>query len=146
MSPDSELSDPDSTRGRRWLVDGMNVIGSRPDRWWNDPDRAMQRMAEKLDAFAASTGDEVTVVFDKPPSRVPETPDLKVVVARWKGRNAADNEIHEMVARHPDPGSLRVVTSDKRLVEKVEWLGARVVPAGRFRSRLERVPDRPGTA
>jgi len=30
--------------GVRWFVDGMNVIGSRPDAWWRDRDRAMLRL------------------------------------------------------------------------------------------------------
>src|SRR5438132_8702510 len=79
----------------RWLVDGMNVIGSRPDRWWNDPDRAMHRMVDSLAAFAARTGDEVTVVFDrKPPDLEPGPHDgIEVVFARRRGRNAADHEI-----------------------------------------------------
>ena len=55
-------------RTRRWLIDGMNVIGSRPDRWWNDPDRAVRRMIDQLSGYAEATGDDVTVVFDRRPS------------------------------------------------------------------------------
>lgn len=40
----------------RWLVDGMNVIGSRPDRWWNDPDKAVRRLIDELDRYAKETG------------------------------------------------------------------------------------------
>ncbi len=43
--------------GRRWLVDGMNVIGSRPNRWWNDPDRAMRAFATVVDGYAAESDD-----------------------------------------------------------------------------------------
>jgi predicted RNA-binding protein with PIN domain len=48
----------------RWLVDGNNVMGSRPDGWWRDREGAMQRLVGELDAFAERTGDEVAVVFD----------------------------------------------------------------------------------
>jgi hypothetical protein len=41
---------------RRALVDGMNLIGSRPDRWWNDRDGAVHRLVGELDRFAAATG------------------------------------------------------------------------------------------
>ena len=38
----------------RWIVDAMNVIGSRPDKWWNDPEKAMRRMAVTLNDYATS--------------------------------------------------------------------------------------------
>jgi predicted RNA-binding protein with PIN domain len=123
--------------GRQWLIDAMNVIGSRPDGWWNDPERAMRRFARSVDEYAERTGDEVTVVYDKDPGGLPELQHAAVVIASWKGRNAADHEIEEIVRQDEDPGSLRVVTSDKRLREKVRELGARVVPSGAFRDRLE---------
>ena len=121
----------------RWLVDGMNVIGSRPDRWWNDPDRAMRDMAQMLDAYAVETGEEVTVVFDKNPGALPRLDQLNVVIARRKGRNAADYEIEQIVAGDGEPRSINVVTSDRRLVDKVRSEGAKVVGAGTFRKRLE---------
>jgi predicted RNA-binding protein with PIN domain len=131
----------DTGGGRsRWLVDGMNLIGSRPDRWWNDPDRAVRRLIGELDRFAAATGDEVTVVFDRRP------PDVEpgrhgavgVAFASRRGRDAADDEIVSMVAGDPDPGAGRVVTSDRRLAERVRDLGAAVEPSSRFRRRIDR--------
>ena len=128
------------TDGRqRLLIDAMNVIGSRPDRWWNDPDRAMREFARTIDRYAALTEDDITVVFDKDPGDLPDAPQIEVVIASWKGRNAADHEIVRIVSEVDDPSELRVVTSDKRLREKVSRLGARVLPAGAFRSRMEGV-------
>jgi predicted RNA-binding protein with PIN domain len=123
----------------RWLVDGMNLIGSRPDRWWNDPDRAVRRLIDELDRFAAATGDDVTVVFDRRP------PDVEpgrhgavgVAFASRRGRNAADHEIVELVAADPEPGRLLVVTSDRQLAERVRDLGAGVEPSSRFRRRVD---------
>lgn len=120
----------------RWVVDAMNVIGSRPDRWWNDPKKAMRAMARLLDGFAARTGDELTVVFDTDPGPLQDTDHIEVVIAGRKGRNAADYEIEQIVAADEDPSQLRVVTSDKRLVEKVAELGAKVTGSGRFRNQL----------
>ena len=124
----------------RWLVDGMNLIGSRPDRWWNDPDGAVRRLIGELDRFAATTREEVTVVFDRRP------PDLQpgrhgtvgVAFASRRGRNAADHEIVDMVAGDADPAGAMVVTSDRRLAERVRDLGAGVEPSGRFRRRVDR--------
>ena len=124
---------------RRWLVDAMNVIGSRPDGWWNDPDRAMRSLAETLDDYARITGDEVTVVFDRTPKPPPSATTASLVYAGRAGRNAADHEIVETVGRDGDPGSLRVVTSDKALRERVTALGAGLVSAGSFRKRVDRV-------
>jgi predicted RNA-binding protein with PIN domain len=126
-------------RSHRWLVDGMNVIGSKPDRWWNDIDRAVHRMVDSLRGFAEGTGDDVTVVFDRKPRDLEpgRHGDLVVAFAKRKGRNAADHDIVEMVAADDDPAGITVVTSDDRLAERVRELGAQVTPAGRFRRRLD---------
>ena len=128
------------TGGRpRWLVDGMNLIGSRPDRWWNDRDGAVRRLIGELDRYAAGTGDDVTAVFDRrPPDLAPGRHGaVAVAFASWRGRDAADHEIEVMVAGDPDPGGVTVVTSDRRLAARVRDLGARVEPSSRFRRRLD---------
>jgi predicted RNA-binding protein with PIN domain len=127
--------------GPRWLIDGMNVIGSRPDRWWNDPNRAVRQFIEDLERYAAATGEDVRVVFDRQPPDVAPGAHGGVVVAfaSRRGRDAADHDIVQMVAADPDPGDLRVVTSDRRLVEQVRQLGAQVTSSTSFRRRLDQV-------
>jgi predicted RNA-binding protein with PIN domain len=126
---------------RRWLIDGMNLIGSRPDGWWNDPDRAVRNLIDELSRFRAGVDEDVTVVFDRRPRELVSGlhGQVNVVFASRRGRNAADHDIVEMVAADEDPGSLAVVTSDARLRERVRELGAVVVTAGTFRGRLERI-------
>jgi predicted RNA-binding protein with PIN domain len=121
------------------VVDGMNLIGSRPDRWWTDPDRAVRRLIEELDRYASSTGEDVTVVFDRQPPDVASGAHGAVLVAfaTRRGRDAADDEIVRMVAEDRAPGSLMVVTSDRRLVERVRQLGATVTSSGSFRRQLD---------
>jgi predicted RNA-binding protein with PIN domain len=123
----------------RWIVDGMNVIGSRPNRWWNDPDRAMRRLIEDLDQYGSRTGEEITVVFDRRPVDVPAGRRGSVTVAfpSRRGRNAADHEIVRMVAQDPAPASLTVVTSDAALADQVRALEARVRSSGSFRRRID---------
>jgi predicted RNA-binding protein with PIN domain len=125
-----------SARPVRWLVDGMNVIGSRPDGWWRDRTGAMRRLTRELDALAAATGDPITVVFD---GRAREVPAGRVDVrfARRRGPDAADDDIAEIAAGDDDPGALRVVTSDARLAGRVRAAGAEVVGAGELRRRLD---------
>jgi predicted RNA-binding protein with PIN domain len=121
---------------KKWIVDGMNVVGSNPDGWWRDRRAAMRRLAEHLDAFASESGEPMTVVFDGGPFELPSK-GIDVVFAPRRGRNAADDEIARMVAGDPDPGSITVVTSDRDLAERVRASGAEVTPSRAFRARLE---------
>ena len=125
----------------RWLVDGMNLIGSRPDRWWNDPDRAVRRLIGELDRYAAATGEDLTVVFDRqPPDVAPGAHGtVQVAFASRRGRNAADHEIVRMVAGDDAADAVRVVTSDRRLGERVRELGAGVTSVSSFRRRIDQV-------
>jgi predicted RNA-binding protein with PIN domain len=128
-----------SEQPRRLLVDGMNVIGSRPDRWWNDPDRAVRRLIDQLDRYARESGDHVTVVFDRRPRDVAPGRHGAVTVAfaSRHGRNAADHEIVEMVSDDDEPSTLTVVTSDRELADRVRQLGARVEGSGSFRTGVD---------
>jgi predicted RNA-binding protein with PIN domain len=120
----------------RWLVDGMNVIGARPDGWWRDRRAAMRRLTAGLDALAEQTGEPVTVVFDGAPHDIPaERVDVRF--ASRRGPNAADDDIAALAAGDDDPRSLRVVTSDGALADQVSTAGAEVVGAGAFRRRLD---------
>jgi predicted RNA-binding protein with PIN domain len=120
----------------RWLVDGMNVIGSRPTGWWRDRPRAMRELAEELAAFAEATGDDVAVIFDGKPFEL-EAPGVEVRFASRRGPDAADDDIAERVAADSEPAGLRVVTSDAGLADRVRRAGAEVVGAGAFRRRLD---------
>jgi predicted RNA-binding protein with PIN domain len=115
----------------RWLVDGMNVIGSRPTGWWRDRPRAMRELVEQLGRL----GEPVTVVFDGRPFELEGGDDVTVMFASRHGRNAADDDIAALAAESAEP--LRVVTSDGELAERVRRSGAEVIGAGAFRARLE---------
>jgi rRNA-processing protein FCF1 len=114
----------------RWVVDGMNLIGSRPDGWWRDRPRAMRELVRELETL----GEPVTVVFDGRPFEIEDGP-VEVRFASWRGRNAADDDIAELAARAG--GTLRVVTSDNELAGRVERHGAQVVGVRSFRKRLD---------
>jgi 2-methylcitrate dehydratase PrpD len=118
-----------------WLVDGMNVIGSRPTGWWRDRPRAMRELVEELGRL----GEPVTVVFDGRPFELDDTGDVEVLFASRPGRNAADDDIAALAAGSSEP--LRVVTSDGELAERVRRSGVEVVGAGTFRARLDELGD-----
>jgi predicted RNA-binding protein with PIN domain len=119
----------------RYLVDGMNVIGSRPDGWWRDLDGAVERLARCLAAWQAAEEVEATVVFDggSPPGL--EALDLGGLAVAFAGTGrSADDEIVRRVGIDPDSASVKVVTSDRPLADRVRAAGAGgVVGSGRFR-------------
>ena len=119
----------------RWLVDGMNVVGSRPDGWWRDRRGAMERLIGELEEFAEASGDEVAVVFDGRPFPLGENERVEVGFAPG-GRDAADHAIADRVRSDPDPAGLTVVTSDRELEASVRAAGAAVVGSGSFRRLL----------
>jgi predicted RNA-binding protein with PIN domain len=125
----------------RWLVDGMNVIGSRPTGWWHDRTGAMRELVAQLRGFAEAAGEPVTVVFDGKARELGEDPGSVEVAFAPGGRNAADDEIARRVGRDEHPEELRVVTSDAALAARVREHGAEVVGAGGFRRRLDEAGD-----
>jgi predicted RNA-binding protein with PIN domain len=120
-----------------WIVDGNNVMGARPDGWWRDRRAAQRRLVQRLESFAAARDVAVTVVFDGRPHDAGGGMHVAVRFARRGGRDAADDEIAALAARHPEPATLRVVTSDAGLAERVRAAGADVVGAGAFLRELD---------
>lgn len=121
----------------RWIVDGMNVIGSRPDGWWKDRERAMVTLAENLDRWASGRGEDVTVVFERPPSAAFTASVIEIAHAPEAAANSADDEIVRRVRSDAQPHEITVVTSDKALSHRVASLGASVYPAERFRNLID---------
>lgn len=121
----------------RWLIDGMNVIGTRPDAWWRDRHGAMIKLVDMLERWAVSSGAEVTVVFEQPPSPPIRSTVIEVAHAPRPRRDAADDEIVRRLGVDGEPGGVRVVTSDLWLSDRVHAAGASVEPAGPFRALIE---------
>src|SRR6266508_3000884 len=109
----------------RYLVDGMNVIGSRPDGWWRDRDGAARRLLARLQQLAAASDDELTLVLDgRPLADLPE------------GVDAGDDRLVDELSAAPDTSEVTVVTSDRDLTERARALGAGVVGARSLLTRL----------
>jgi predicted RNA-binding protein with PIN domain len=121
----------------RWIVDGMNVIGSRPDGWWRNRSRAMATLVERLEQWATAEGADVTVVFERPPSPPIESAVIDVAHAPQAAANSADDEIVRLVRADADPGQIRVATSDRALSERVQAAGASVYPAEKLRNLID---------
>lgn len=121
----------------RWIVDAMNVIGSRPDGWWRDRRGAMAALVERLEQWATAEGAHVTVVFERPPSPPIESSVIEVAHAPQAAANSADDEIVRMVNADVHPAEIRVATSDRALAARVQEAGASVYPAEHFRNLID---------
>jgi predicted RNA-binding protein with PIN domain len=121
----------------RWLVDGMNVIGTRPDAWWKDRHAAMVRLVDVLERWVAASGEDVTVVFEQPPSPPISSPVIEVAHAPRPRRDSADDEIVRRLAADAEPSRVRVVTSDRWLADRARAAGATVEASESFRTRVE---------
>lgn len=122
----------------RWLIDGNNVFGSRPDGWWNDRERAAARFAQRVAEWCRTHGDEVTIVFDAPVAEATlglAGGSLAIEQAARRGRDAADDRIAELAAAPAPTERVIVVTSDgglrRRLPAHIETMGV-----GRFRELI----------
>lgn len=122
-----------------WLIDGMNVIGTRPDGWWKDRHGSMVKLVNMLEQWVASSGEQVTVVFEQPPSPPMGSTVIEVAYAPRPRPDSADQEIARRVAASAEPAAIRVVTSDLRLAERVRAIGATVESSGPFRTLIEDV-------
>lgn len=107
------------------LVDGDNVMGSRPDGWWRDRVAARRRLAEAMDEHAVRTGESLRVVFDGPAG------DARTERVEIRHAPHADDLLAELAG----PG-ITLVTSDRGLRRRAEAAGAEVIGAGAFRRRL----------
>ena len=106
------------------IVDGMNVIGSVPDGWWRDRSGAMRRLLASLRALGE---DDVVLVLDGRPRDLGDTGGVRLRFAA-----VADDAIAALAG-----ASDTVVTSDRRLAERVRARGADVIGAAAFRHRLD---------
>jgi predicted RNA-binding protein with PIN domain len=109
------------------IVDGANVVGSRPDGWWRDRAGAALRLHEQLSS-AALPHDEVVLVLEGAARRgVPAGHEgrLRTVHAQGSGDDAIVEVVRAQV--DIDNGDVTVVTADRALQDRVAAAGAKIV-------------------
>ena len=121
----------------RRVVDAMNVIGSRPDGWWRDRARAIERLVGQVDRWAEHRQERVTVMLEHEPRERPPTERVEIACASAAGRDAADREIFARLPGWLAEDEVVVVTSDRDLKAKAEAAGAEVMPSRPFRAELD---------
>ncbi len=121
-----------------YIVDGMNVIWTRPDGWWRDRGAARRRLVEEVARLGDMAGPS-TVVFDgrAAAGEIERAEEVGVgVVFAHGGPNAADDAIVEIVSVLDRPGDTTVVTSDRGLVDRLRGFGVNIESAKTYRERL----------
>jgi predicted RNA-binding protein with PIN domain len=121
----------------RWIIDAMNVIGTRPDGWWKNRQRAMVGLVDQLERWALAEGQHVTAVFEGPASPPIHSSVIDIGHAPKTGANSADDEIVRLVGDDPRPQQITVVTSDSTLADRARNAGASVYPAAAFRALID---------
>jgi predicted RNA-binding protein with PIN domain len=107
------------------IVDGANVVGSRPDGWWRDRAGAARRLHGEL-LTADLPYDEVVLVLEGAARRgcpVEQEGRLRSVCAAASGDDAIVEEVMRQAA-FADGRDVIVVTADRGLRDRVEAVGA----------------------
>jgi hypothetical protein len=109
--------------GRLLVVDGANVVGSRPDGWWKDRAGAARRLHERL-LTADLAYDELVLVLEgaaKGGVRAGMDGHVRTVHARGSG----DDEIVSQARVAQERGeAATVITADRMLQSRVAAVGA----------------------
>jgi predicted RNA-binding protein with PIN domain len=105
------------------VVDGANVVGSRPDGWWKDRAGAARRLHDQLAVSELSFDDVVLVLEGAAKAGVPagRDRDLVTVHALRDGDSAITAEARSAAA---DGATVTVVTADRLLQAAVQSVGA----------------------
>jgi uncharacterized protein YaiI (UPF0178 family) len=119
------------------VVDAMNVIGSRPDGWWRDRERAIARLVGQVDRWAEGADERVTVMLEHEPRGEIAAERVEVAWAPDGGADAADREILRRLPGWLAEDEVVVVTSDRDLRAKALAAGAEVEPSRPFRAELD---------
>lgn len=105
------------------VVDGANVVGSRPDGWWKDRAGAARRLHEQL--LVAGVREEEVVLVLEGGAKAGVRPGKDVHVRTVHAPRDGDSEIEKQVAEALGTGArVTVVTADGILRARVQHLGA----------------------
>lgn len=107
------------------IVDGANVVGSRPDGWWRDREGAAHRLHDQLSG-ADLPHDRIVLVLEGKARRgqaAGQKGRLWTVHAAGSGDDAIVEEVVSHLAA-ADGRSVTVVTADRNLRQRIEAAGA----------------------
>ena len=109
------------------VVDGANVVGSRPDGWWRDRGGAARRLHEQL-VVGDTPHDEVVLVLEgAAKGGVPAGRDGHLRTVHAVG-NGDDTIVAEAKRAAQQGHDVEVVTADRILQLRVAAVGATTLP------------------
>lgn len=122
------------------LVDGANVVGSRPTGWWRDRAAAAASLHQSL--VGVDLGYDLVVLVLEGAGRRGQPAGVEGTVCTVHAAGSGDDEIAEQVRRRNGAGhAVEVVTADRGLRARVaaaggssvgpSWLLERTGPAGK---------------
>ncbi len=104
------------------VVDGANVVGSRPDGWWRDRAGAAARL--HLAIAGADLGHDLVVLVLEGAAKGGQPAGLVDAVSTVHAAGSGDDAIVEEVRAHAADGDeVVVVTADRALRERVAAAG-----------------------
>lgn len=134
------------------VVDGANVVGTRPDGWWRDRAGAAAGLRDRLAGLvrAGVPGEEfdmdgawswwprVVLVVEGQARHVEPTEQVEVVSAPRDGDSAIVEAVRALRADRPDD-HVAVVTADRALRGRVTTEGASILGPATLLNRLDAV-------
>ncbi len=125
MDADRTQSAGGASAYRVLVVDGANVVGTRPDGWWRDRPGAAGRLHDRI--AATELGYDVVVLVLEGQARRGRPVGVEGRLHTVHARADGDAEIVEQVhARMRDGDDVDVVTADRGLRERVLEAGGAV--------------------
>ena len=104
------------------IVDGANVVGSRPTGWWRDRAGAARRLHQAM--ATADLGHDLVVLVLEGDARRGKPVGADGVIDTVHAAGSGDDAIVEQVrARSADEDDVVVVTADRALRERVAAAG-----------------------
>jgi len=134
----------------RYLIDGYNLMyagGLLGKRLGSEQFRKVRGrfLNDLVDALGPVDAHQTTVVFDAtdaPPERPHEARHKGITVIYAVNDTDADERIERLIARHPNPKTLTVVSSDRRLRLAAERRKAVAVTAEQYWTTLDALRER----
>lgn len=116
------------------VVDGANVVGSRPDGWWHDRAGAAQRLHDEI--AAADVGYDAVVLVLEGAARCGPPAAQEGPIHTVHAAGSGDDTIVEQVQTRSTHGDeVMVVTADRRLRDRVAAAGGSCVGPSWLRAR-----------
>jgi hypothetical protein len=111
---------------RLLIVDGANVVGSRPDGWWRDRAGAAHRLHQAI--AAVDLGYDMVVLVLEGDARRGQPTGEDAAIHTVHAMGSGDEEIVAQVqARGTEGDDVVVVTADRELRERVAAAGGSCV-------------------